>query len=154
MIAVDIRAPRLDQALALGATHAVDAAREDVVAAIRRITGRGAEFTFAAVGDARAMTQAIEALAPAGTAVIIGVPPTGDLVPLDVRPLVSGERVVRGSSYGSARTREDLPRLVDLYFAGRLRLDELITRRYALDEANQAFRDLAAGDLARGVVVF
>jgi Zn-dependent alcohol dehydrogenase len=154
VIAVDLRTARLDQARALGATHGVDASREDPVAAVRRLTGRGADFTFAAVGDTRAMGQAIEALAPAGTAVIIGVPPTGALLPLDVRPLVSGERVVRGSSYGGARTREDLPRLVELYFAGKLRLDELITRRYGLDETNQAFHDLAAGELALGVVVF
>jgi S-(hydroxymethyl)glutathione dehydrogenase/alcohol dehydrogenase len=68
--------------------------------------------------------------------------------------MVAGERVVRGSSYGSARTREDLPRLVRLYRAGKLRIDELITRRYDLDEANEAFRALAAGELARGVIVF
>jgi Zn-dependent alcohol dehydrogenase len=86
--------------------------------------------------------------------VVIGVPPTGAFVPLDVRPLVTGERVIRGSSYGSARTREDLPRLVTLYRAGRLRIDELITRRYGLDEANEAFRALAAGELARGLIVF
>ncbi|HET6365655.1 MAG TPA: alcohol dehydrogenase, partial [Pseudomonadales bacterium] len=75
-------------------------------------------------------------------------------LPLDVRPMVTGERVVRGSSYGSARTREDLPRLVSLYLAGKLRIDELINRRYGLDEANEAFRALAAGELARGLIVF
>src|SRR5439155_1593014 len=83
------------------------------------------------------------------------VPPaTGATVPLDVRPLVTGERVIRGSSYGSARTREDLPRLVELYRGGRLKIDELITRRYGLDEANEAFRALAAGELSRGLIVF
>src|SRR5262249_35093592 len=76
------------------------------------------------------------------------------LVPLDVRPLVTGERVIRGSSYGSARTREDLPRLVELYRGGKLKIDELITRRYGLDEANEAFRALAAGELSRRLIVF
>ncbi len=85
---------------------------------------------------------------------LIGVPESGATLPLDVRPLVTGERVVRGSSYGSARTREDLPRLVSLYLAGKLRIDELINRRYGLDEANEAFRALAAGELARGLIVF
>ena len=75
-------------------------------------------------------------------------------VPLDVRPLVTAERVIRGCSYGSARTREDLPRLADLYLAGKLKIDQLITRRYGLDEANEAFRALAAGELARGLIVF
>jgi len=154
IIAVDVRAAKLAHAEALGASHVVDASSEDPVAAIRRITARGADYTFVAVGNARAMSQACDALAPGGTCVLIGVPETGATVPIDPRPIVTGERVVRGSSYGGARTREDLPRLVRLYQAGRLRIDELITRRYALEEANEAFHALAAGDLARGLIVF
>jgi Zn-dependent alcohol dehydrogenase len=154
IIAVDVRAVKLEHARALGASHTVDASREDAVAAIRRITRRGADYTFVAVGDTRAVAQAVEALAPGGTCVLIGVPETGATVPMDVRPLVTGERVIRGSSYGSARTREDLPRLVHLYLAGKLKVDQLITRRYGLDEANEAFRALAAGELARGLIVF
>ena len=154
IVAVDVIAAKLDQARALGATHAIDASKEDPVAEIRRITRRGADFTFVAVGDTRAIGQAADALAPGGTCVVIGVPATGAMLPLDVRPLVTGERVIRGSSYGSARTREDLPRLVELYRGGRLKIDELITRRYGLDEANEAFRALAAGELSRGLIVF
>jgi S-(hydroxymethyl)glutathione dehydrogenase/alcohol dehydrogenase len=154
IVAVDVRAERLEHASALGATHLIDASREDPVAAVRAITRRGADYTFAAVGDVGAMAQAIEALAAGGTSVLIGVPPTGQTVPLDVRSVVSQERVIRGSSYGSARTREDFPRLVELYVAGKLRLDDLITRRYSIHEADQAFRDLADGALARGLIVF
>jgi S-(hydroxymethyl)glutathione dehydrogenase/alcohol dehydrogenase len=154
IVAVDLRAARLDQARALGATHGVDASREDPAPAVRRITGRGADFAFVAVGDTRAVAQALDSLAPGGTCVLIGVPPTGATVPLDVHPMVAGERVIKGSSYGSARTRKDLPQLCDLYLAGKLRLDELITRRYTLEEANEGFRDLAAGELARGLIVF
>ena len=154
IIAVDVVASKLDYARAVGATHGVDALRDDPVAAIRRITRLGADYTFVAVGNTRAVAQACEALAPGGTCVLIGVPETGATVPMDVRPLVTGERVVRGSSYGGARTREDLPRLVNLYLAGKLRIDELVNRRYGLDEANEAFRALAAGELARGLIVF
>jgi Zn-dependent alcohol dehydrogenase len=154
LVAVDVKPARLEQAQALGATHAVDAAREDPVAAVRGIARRGADFTFVAVGDPRVMAQAIDCLAPGGTCVLIGVPATGATVALDPRPMVVSERVVRGSSYGGARTREDLPRMVELYLAGKLRLDELITTRYGLDEANEAFRALAAGELARGLIVF
>ncbi len=154
IIAVDVKPARLDHAQALGATHAVDASKEEPAAAIRRITGRGADFTFVAVGDARAVGQAADALAPGGTCVVIGVPPTGQTFPLDVRPLVTGERAIVGSSYGGARTREDLPRLVALYQAGKLKIDELITKRYGLEEANEAFRALAAGELGRGLIVF
>jgi S-(hydroxymethyl)glutathione dehydrogenase / alcohol dehydrogenase len=154
IIAVDVKPAKLEQALALGATHAIDVSREDPVAAIRRFTRLGADYTFVAVGNTRAVSQACDALAPGGTCVLIGVPGTGATVPLDVRPIVVAERVIRGCSYGSARTREDLPRLVSLYLAGRLRIDELITRRYSLAEANEGFRALAAGELARGLIVF
>ena len=154
IIAVDVKPARLEHALALGATHAVDASKEDPAAAIRRITGRGADFTFVAVGNAPAVGQAADALAPGGTCVVIGVPPTGQTFPLDLRPLVTGERAIVGSRYGSARTREDLPRLVTLYQAGKLKIDELITKRYGLEEANEAFRALAAGELGRGLIVF
>jgi S-(hydroxymethyl)glutathione dehydrogenase/alcohol dehydrogenase len=132
----------------------IDASHQDPVAAIRAITRRGADYSFAAVGDVRAMAQAIDCLAPGGTAVMIGVPPTGATVPLAIGPMVSQERVVRGSIYGSARTREDFPRLVELYLAGKLRLDDLITRRYSIDQANEGFQDLAAGAVARGLIVF
>ncbi|HZP38108.1 MAG TPA: zinc-binding dehydrogenase [Methylomirabilota bacterium] len=154
IIAVDLLPAKLEHARAVGATHLIDASREDPVAAIRAITGRGADFTFVAVGATRPIAQAVEALAPGGTCVLIGVPESGAMVPLDVRPMVTGERVVRGSSYGSARTREDLPRMVALYRAGRLRIDELITHRYGLEDANEAFRALAAGELGRGIIVF
>jgi Zn-dependent alcohol dehydrogenase len=154
IIAVDLLASKLDLARAVGATHAIDASKEDPAAAIRAITGRGADFTFVAVGATRPIVQAVDALAPGGTCVLIGVPETGATIPLDVRPLVTGERVIRGSSYGSARTREDLPRLVALYQAGKLRIDEMITHRYALEDTNEAFRALAAGELGRGVIVF
>jgi len=154
VIAVDVKPAKLEHARGLGASHTIDASREDVVATIRRITRLGADYTFVAVGDTRAVSQAVEALAPGGTCVLIGVPETGATVPMDVRPLVTGERMIRGSSYGCALTREDLPRLVSLYLAGKLKVDQLITRRYGLDEANEAFRALAAGELARGLIVF
>src|SRR5262249_38024024 len=154
LIAVDMRVERLEHARALGATHVVDASRQDPVAAIRGITRRGADYSFAAVGDVRAMAQAIDCLAPGGTAVMIGVPPTGATVPLAIQPMVSQERVVRGSIYGSARTREDFPRLVELYVAGKLRVAPLTTGRFSIDEGNGGFGDLAAGTLARGLIVF
>ena len=154
IIAVDLLPLKLDHARGVGATHGIDASKQDPVAAIRSITGRGADFTFVAVGAARPITQAIDALAPRGTCVLIGVPETSATVPLDARPIVTGERVIRGSSYGSARTREDLPRLVSLYQAGKLRIDEMITHRYALEDANEAFRALAAGELGRAIIVF
>ena len=85
IIAVDLLAAKLDHARAVGATHGIDASKEDPAVAIRAITGRGADYTFVAVGATRPITQAIEALAPGGTCVLIGVPETGATVPLDAR---------------------------------------------------------------------
>ena len=85
---------------------------------------------------------------------LIGLPPSGSTVTFDTWALQNGERVMRGCKYGSARTWEDFPRMVELYMAGKLKIDELITRRFSLEEANEAFRALAAGEVARGLIVF
>lgn len=154
IIAVDVRDNKLDYAMSLGATHAVDSSKEDPAAAIKRITGRGADYTIVAVGHTGAMRQAWDALAPGGTCVIIGVGETGAQLPLDAGRIPGTERVLRGSSYGSARVRDDFPRFVKLYKAGKLKLDQLVTQRYPLEDVNEAFRALAAGELARGILVF
>src|SRR3989449_3394160 len=140
LIAVDVLGAKLEQARALGATHGIDASKEDPVAEIRRITKRGADFTFVAVGATRAVGQAADALAPGGTFVVIAAPATGAPVARDVRPLVTGERGIRGSSYGSPRTRRGLPRPGELDRGGRRQIDGLITGRYGLGAGNGAFR--------------
>jgi len=154
IIAVDVNDGKLEYARSLGATHAVNAAKGDAVEAIRKLTGSGVAYAFVAVGDTRAAEQAFESTEPGGTCVVIGLPPTGSRISIDPGRLVGPQRVLRGSSYGSARTFVDFPRLVDLYLAGRLKLDELITRRYDVTEANEAFRALAAGEVARGLIIF
>src|SRR5207248_9281978 len=92
VIAVDVVASKLEHARALGATHGVDATREDPVAAIRRLTRLGADYTFVAVGNTRAVVQASEARAPGCSCVLIGVPEAGAALPLDVRPVVKVAR--------------------------------------------------------------
>src|SRR5579884_14153 len=154
VIAVDVNDGKLEYARSLGATHAVNAAKGDAVEAIRKLTGSGVAYAFVAVGDTRAAEQAFESTEPGGTCVVIGLPPTGSRISIDPGRLVGPQRVLRGSSYGSARTFVDFPRLVDLYLAGKLKLDEMITRRYDVTEANEAFRALAAGEVARGLIIF
>jgi S-(hydroxymethyl)glutathione dehydrogenase/alcohol dehydrogenase len=153
IIAVDVRPNKLEFARSMGASHLVDASHDDPVQAVRRITGLGADYSFVAVGDTRAIQQAFECLAPGGLCVVIGLPPSGETVTLDPRRFVGGERTITGSSYGGARTWADFPRMVDLYLAGILKIDELITRRYPLEDANEAFRALAAGEVARSILV-
>ena len=154
VIAVDVHDNKLEYAREFGATHLVNSARENPVDAIKRITGAGVSYAFVAVGHPQAVEQAFESLEPGGTCVVIGLPPTGSRISLDAGKLVGPMRVLRGSSYGDARTFVDFPRLVDLYLNGRLKLDELITRRYDAGEANEAFRALAAGEVARSILTF
>ena len=153
IIAVDVLANKLEYARRLGASHLVDASEVDPVEAIRDITRRGADFTFVAVGNAKAINQAWDALAPGGTCVLIGLPATDATVTFTAMSLQANEKVIRGSRYGSARMREDFPRMVELYKSGKLRIDEMINRRFALEETDAAYKALAAGELARGLIV-
>ncbi|HZR83483.1 MAG TPA: Zn-dependent alcohol dehydrogenase [Candidatus Binatia bacterium] len=151
IIAVDLVPAKLEWAERFGATDVIDARAADPVQAIKDLTGgRGADYAFEAVGNLKAIGQAFESLAPGGTLTIVGVPK------LDARAdfLVNALRVDRailGCRYGTARPQHDFPMLAELYLAGRLKIDELITRHYALDDVNQAIEDLEKGELARGV---
>jgi S-(hydroxymethyl)glutathione dehydrogenase/alcohol dehydrogenase len=150
IVAVDVVAEKLALASRLGATHVLDAARVDPVAAIRELLGGGAEYTFEAVGSIAVIKQAVEALAPGGTCTVVGVPKLGSILELVVHTLYQNKAIL-GCRYGAARPRRDFPMLADLYLAGRLKIDELITRHYALDDFARAVDDLKAGHLARGV---
>ena len=153
IIAVDVLPQKLEYARRFGATHAVDASKVDPVEAIKEITRRGADFTFVAVGNTRVINQAWEALAPGGTCVLIGMPGTAETVTFNAMSLQANEKVLRGSRYGSARMRDDFPRMAELYRSGKLKIDELINRRFTLDETDDAYKALAAGELARGLIV-
>ncbi|HEX2514548.1 MAG TPA: Zn-dependent alcohol dehydrogenase [Chloroflexota bacterium] len=153
IIAVDVLPQKLEYARRFGATHAIDASKDDPVAAIKDLTRRGADYTFVAVGNARVINQAWDALAPGGTCVLIGLPATAETVTFTALSLQANEKVLRGSRYGSARMRDDFPRMVELYRSGKLKIDELINRRFTLDETDAAYKALAAGELARGVIV-
>ncbi len=155
LIGVDVADNKLDYARQLGATHVVNASKEDVPQRVRELThGRGADYAIIAVGTTRAVEVAWQCLARGGTCVMIGLPPVGEKIEIDPSTLVGPERRLVGSCYGSASVFADFPRLIDLYRSGKLKIDELITRRYGMDEVNEAFRALAAGELARGILVF
>jgi S-(hydroxymethyl)glutathione dehydrogenase / alcohol dehydrogenase len=155
IIAVDVLPRKLEYARQFGATHTVDASADDPVARIRSLTGgRGVDYAFEAIGLPRVMRQAYDVLAKRGTAVIIGVTPMTTEVAVPVMSLVFEERVLTGSVYGSSRPRVDIPRLIDLYRGGRLKLDELLTRTYPFADINAAYDALERGEVARSVVVF
>jgi Zn-dependent alcohol dehydrogenase len=150
IVAVDVVPAKLELARRLGATHVVDAGRDDPVSAIRDLTRGGADYTFEAVGNLAVIRQALEALGPGGALTIVGVPKLGSKLDFVVHALYQNKAIL-GCRYGTARPRRDFAMLADLYLGGRLRIDELITRRYRLDEFATALDDLKAGGLARGV---
>jgi S-(hydroxymethyl)glutathione dehydrogenase/alcohol dehydrogenase len=154
-VAVDRIDAKLELARVFGATHTVNATGdEQLVKTLKTLTGGGADYSFECVGHGSIVAQAYGALRKGGTAVVVGVAGAKDQTTLRTASLTFEEKTLTGSYFGSARPREDFPRLMRLYRAGRLKLDELITHRYRIDDAAQAFDDLAAGRNARGMIVF
>jgi len=150
IIAVDVNPEKLELARRFGATDTIDAGRDDPVEAVRRLTRGGADYSFEAVGLLTTIGQALDAIAPGGTLTIVGVPKIGSKFEFVVHNLYNNKAIL-GCRYGAARPRTDFPMLADLYLSGRLKIDELITRHYALDEVATAIDDLRRGTLARGV---
>lgn len=153
IVAVDVNPQKLALARRFGATHALDATRDDVATAVRDLTGGGADYTFECVGNVDVIRQGLELLAPGGTLVVVGVPPIGTRWEFTVHTLYHNKAIL-GCRYGAARPRRDFPMLADLYLAGRLKIDELVTRHYRLADFATALGDLERGALARGVFVF
>lgn len=153
IIAVDTSAPRLRQAQQLGATDVVDAAAGDVVDAVRELTGGGVEYSFEVVGGTATAEQAFAMLRPGGTATVVGLTFGNDMIRIPGE-LLRAERRLQGSLMGSASFRIMIPRYVDLYLQGRLRLDEVVTARYPLERINDALSSAARAEGARSIVAF
>lgn len=153
IIVVDPVPDKRRLALEFGATHVI-AAGDDVVDRVRALTdGFGADYAIDAVGAPMVSSQAFEATARGGTLVCVGIP-APDARPAFPGPnLVRDEKIVTGSLYGSSRPSVDVPAILGLYQAGRLPLDKMISTRYTLAQIDDAFDDMAAGKLVRGVLV-
>jgi S-(hydroxymethyl)glutathione dehydrogenase/alcohol dehydrogenase len=154
IIAVDLLPRRLELAQDFGATHAVNAADEEAVAAVRRLTGgHGADYTFDAIGGAATIQQAFEMARPGGTVTLVGIAPDRDVLTLPARAMVGPERTIKGCRMGGAGAPKLVALLTALYLAGQLRLDDMVSKTYPLDEINEAFHALERGENARGVIV-
>jgi S-(hydroxymethyl)glutathione dehydrogenase/alcohol dehydrogenase len=154
IIAIDVGAERLARARRFGAGHAIDANGDGVLDQVRSLTGgRGADHVFEAAGHEAAFRLSVEAVRPAGQVVWLGKINVDAEVAFRWGSLMGEKRIVR-SSYGDAVPQRDFPWLVEQYLEGRLMLDELITRRIALDEINEGFADLAQGIGTRTVIQF
>jgi S-(hydroxymethyl)glutathione dehydrogenase/alcohol dehydrogenase len=155
IIALDLLDTKLAAARMFGATHTINAAQQDAVAALKELTsGRGVDYAFVTVGQPVALTQALRMIRPTGTVVVVGIPQEGATVALPIGALVVNERKIIGCSMGSTRLRVDVPRLVELYRHGRLKLDELISARYPLEQINEAITAMETGEALRNVIVF
>jgi S-(hydroxymethyl)glutathione dehydrogenase / alcohol dehydrogenase len=153
IIAVDVVDSKLAKAKELGATHTVNASAGDPVKAIRELTNGGADYAFEAIGLKKAAEQCFDCIRPGGTATIVGMIPMGQKIELDGHMFLR-EKKVQGCSMGSNRFKVDMPRYIDYYRQGRLKLDEMITRRGRLEDVNEAFRAMKAGEVARTVLMF
>ena len=154
IVAVDLLDSKLEYARQFGATDVVNAGNGDAVARVVEITGGGVDYAFEAIGNARTIEQAYEMCRPGGTAVVVGMAAETADIRINALSLPRSERAIVGSWYGGARPWVDLPKLVDLYMSGKLKIDEMISRTYRLDEINTAYDALVAGEVARSVIVF
>ncbi|GBD21897.1 NDMA-dependent alcohol dehydrogenase [bacterium HR28] len=155
IIAADIVPQKLEWARQLGATHTVNPKEQDLLEAVRSLTeGRGADYAFEVIGRAETIQQAYAATRKGGTMVVVGLTPMGTTIPLDPLDLLRSEKTIKGTVYGTANLPRDIPRLLELYRLGRLKLDELISRRLRLEEINQGFEAMLAGSVARSIIVF
>jgi S-(hydroxymethyl)glutathione dehydrogenase/alcohol dehydrogenase len=152
IIAIDRVPAKLELARQFGATDVI-LAGPDTVKEVIELTGGGVHHSFEAIGLKTTAEQAFKMLRRGGTANIIGMIPVGTMIELH-GPDFLGEKKIQGSFMGSNRFPVDMPRLVDAYMAGKLKLDELISRRIKLEDVNSAFDELKRGELARSVIVF
>ena len=155
IIALDVAESKLEAALRFGATHAVNARAPDVAGEVKAATGgRLADFVFVSVGVAGAAEQAISLMRRNGAVVLVGMPPSGVNASFDPGWIAADGQRILGSKMGSARLPVDVPRIVDLYRQGRLKLDELITARYPFADINEALKASRGGAALRNVLTF
>ena len=149
IIAIDVLDSKLELAAKFGATDFVNASQEDPVARVQELTGGYLDYAFEAIGLSETVTQAFDMIRPGGTAVVVGVV----VEPVTIPGLsFIREKKLIGSFYGSADVQYVIPNLIDLYMDGKLMIDELVSKRRPLEQINEAFADMEAGEVARSVI--
>lgn len=154
IIAVDLEDKKLAFAQQFGATHTVNPNSDgDAVAKVMELTGGGADYSFECIGAPPVIAQAYNAIRKGGKCVVVGVTRVDGTVTLGTFMMPFQEKILTGSMYGSARPSIDFPRLLSLYKHNRLKLDELVSATYSIDDINRAFDDMQSGANARGVIL-
>ncbi len=159
IIAIDTMEAKLEMAKKFGATDVLlskpgEDTGEDTAKALKKMTGGGPDYAFECVGNGELAGTAYKSIRRGGMAVVVGVAKAGDSTSVRTMTLPFEEKTLTGSYFGSCVPRIDFPRMLALYARGTLKLDELITRRYSIEQAPEAFADLESGKNARGVIVF
>lgn len=154
IIAVDIADNKLKAARTFGATHMVNSSRGDPVKEIQALTDGGADYVFITVGSVAAINQGLFMSGPRGMTVIVGLPAFKDTLQVPPFIFIKDERVLTGSYMGTTQYQTEIPKLVALYKAGKLKLDELITARFPLEDINHAIELVEQGKALRNVIMF
>jgi S-(hydroxymethyl)glutathione dehydrogenase/alcohol dehydrogenase len=137
----------------MGATDTINASNVDPVEAVKEMTGGGVPYSFEAIGLKTTAEQSFQMLRPGGTATIIGMIPFGTKIELHGADFLREKRI-QGSSMGSNHFRQDMPRLIDFYLAGKLHLDDWVSARIKLSEINEGFANMKSGKVVRSVIEF
>ena len=155
IVAVDLLDSKLEKAREFGATHLVNASEDDPVVKIATECNGGVDYSFEVIGNPAVITQAFHSVypRPGGMAVVLGLAPIGSTFSIEAWRFMR-ELTITGCTLGSARPQIDIPRYVDLFMAGKLPLDRLVSARYSLDQINKAVKDTLEGKIVRGVVTF
>lgn len=154
VVAIDRLDGKLKLAREAGATHTVNAAQDDPVAAIRELTAGGADYAFESVGNESVLIQAYESTRRGGTTITAGLPAPGKMFSVPAVGITLEERTIKGSYMGSSVPRRDIPRYIDMYQAGVLPVDKLHTHSLRLEEINAGFDRLAQGQAVRQIIDF
>jgi S-(hydroxymethyl)glutathione dehydrogenase/alcohol dehydrogenase len=155
IIAVDVEPAKLAAAREFGATETINARSEDVAERVKALTeGRKADWVFVTVGVKGAAEQGVSLMKRNGATVLVGMPPSGVTATIDPGWLAADGQRILGSKMGSARPAIDVPKIIQLYREGRLKLDPLISGRYRLESINEALASSRSGAALRNVIVF
>lgn len=153
IIGVDVEPYKLEMAQAFGATHLIDARETNPVQAVLELSAGGVDYVFVVAGVSHLLEEASAMICKGGRVIQVGMPPQHETFAFPGQQFM-GQRSLKGSSMGGTNFQRDVPRLMQLYQQGRLKLDELITRTYPLDRINEAIADTANGTTLRNVITF
>lgn len=155
IIAIDVLDHKLDLAKQFGATHTINAAAQDPVSKVKKLTGQvGVDYAFEALGTVDTARTAFNLIRRGGHMIMVGIPGKEETFCFSLAELPLMDKSISGSYYGSGDVAADIHAFLSLYKNGRIQLDELITGRYDIENINQGMKDLASGKNARGVVIY